>query len=39
MRFQVLFLYLMDEPPEIREICGSDTQSLREVEVGQQQGR
>jgi len=39
MRFQVLFLYLMDEPPEVKESCGPDTQSLREVEVRQQQGR
>jgi hypothetical protein len=28
-----------DEPPKAKEICGSYTQSLREIEVKQQYGR
>ena len=39
MRFQVLFLYLMDEPPKAKELCRFYTQSLREIELKQQQGR
>jgi hypothetical protein len=28
-----------DDPPKAKEICGPYTQSLREIEVRQQQGR